>query len=162
MRKWRYDGFYALALTLSISAVFVLFWTVDNHSIRSARAASTFAPVACDQFKPVSVSANTQIITAGNANMFIYLCSYNLTNGNAGAQSVSIVEGTGATCGTGTLAVSGNTTAAGGLALAINGNVNYGGGTGIVAKTAVAGDNVCLFTAGGPIGGVVGWTSAPF
>jgi hypothetical protein len=127
-----------------------------------AHAASQFANIVCDQFKPFSVSANTQLITAGNANMFIYVCSAAISNTNAAAQAVSIVEGTGTVCATSTGAVIGNTTAAGGIALAINGTVTVGSGTGAIAKTAVAGDNVCLFTAAGPIGGVLAWTTAPF
>ena len=127
-----------------------------------AHAASTFGNILCDNFKPFSVSANTQVATAGNGNMFIYVCSYNINNGNAGAQAVSFVEGTGTACATNTLAVVGNSTAVGGLALGVNGTVNYGGGSGAVAKTAVAGDNLCLYTAAGPIAGVIGTTQAPF
>jgi hypothetical protein len=127
-----------------------------------AHAASQFANIVCDQFKPFSSSANVQLATAGNGNMFIYICGYNINNGNAAAQSVSIVEGTGTTCATSTAAVVGNSTAAGGMALGVNGTINYGSGSGAVAKTAVAGDNLCLFTGGGPIAGVIGWTQAPF
>jgi len=125
-------------------------------------AASSFAPIVCDQFKPFSLSANGQLVTAGNANMFVYICSFVFGNSNAAAQPVSIVEGTGSTCATNTLGVIGNTTAAGGLAIPISNTINSGSGTGAIAKTAVAGDNVCLFTGGGPIGGSISWTTAPF
>jgi hypothetical protein len=130
--------------------------------VPEAHAASQFATIVCDNFKPFSVSANTQLITAGNGNMFIYICSATLSNGNAAAQPVSIVEGTGTTCATNTAGVIGNSTAAGGVALAINGTATPGSGVGAIARTAVAGDNVCLFTAAGPIGGVIAWTTAPF
>lgn len=143
-------------------SVFVGYVTDTYVHPRPAKAApSTFAVIACDQTVPVSIAANTQIITAGNANMFIYICSYNV---NAVAADVfSIVEGTGTTCATNTKAVVGATTAAAGLSLAATGSINYGGGTGFVARTVVAGDNVCiLVTTAGPLSGVVGWTSAPY
>jgi len=137
---------------------------LNIHDARMAHASppSTFAPIACDGFKPFSVSANTQLVTAGNANMFIYVCSFIAGNDNAGAGVFSFVEGTGATCGSNTLAVIGNNTAAGGLPLPITGNVNSGSGVGAITKTAVAGDNLCIFTAAGPIAGELSWTSAPY
>lgn len=152
-------GMIVLAVTLLLAGIFFDRVVIEPPHVH---AASQFANIICDNAKPFSVSANTQLVTAGNANMFIYMCAYNVSNGNAAAQSVSFVEGTGTTCATNTLAVSGNSTAAGGLSLGINGNINYGGGTGLVAKTAVAGDNLCLFTNAGPIGGVLSWTTAPF
>lgn len=148
-------------ISFSFVVAFIVFVSIISmHPPKPARAASSFATIICDSFKPVSVSANTQIFTAGNSSAFIYICGYNLTNNNAAAQSVSLVEGTGAVCATGTLALIGNSTAAGGLAMPINGSVNLGSGTGAIARTAVAGDNVCLFTAAGPIGGIVAGTSA--
>lgn len=126
------------------------------------RAASQFANILCDHFTPISQAATTvQITAAGNANMFIYVCSYNLAAGTA--DNFSIIEGTGATCGTNTLAVVGSTTAANGINMAANGNINFGGGSGAVAKTAVAGDNLCIVTSSaGPMAGVVGTTQMPF
>lgn len=149
-----------LAIALSVALVLLGFDIVRDYPSRSVHAASSFATIICDQFKPISVSANAQLVTAGGPNAFIYICGYNLTNGNAAAQSASLVEGTGATCGTNTQAVVGNSTAAGGLAMGISGSVNLGGGNGAVAKTIVAGDNLCLFTAAGPIGGVLAWTTS--
>lgn len=136
---------------------------IDDH-IRTVRAASQMASIVCDNFKPISVAANTQLITAGGSNQFIYICSYNLNNGFSGSTSFSLVEGTGTTCATGIAAVVGSTTAANGpLLTGPGGTINYGGGTGAVAKTAVAGDNVCLLvTTIGPVAGVIGWTSAPY
>lgn len=135
----------------------------DLAQPKPAQAASQFATILCDNFKPVSSSANLQLITAGNANMFVYICSYQFSNGNAAATPFSLVEGTGSTCATNTAAVVGTTTAANGVTLAASGGtVNYGGGSGVVAKTAVAGDNVCLFVSQGPVSGVVGWTTAAF
>lgn len=152
-----------LFLTLTALAAMLAIGIVGSY-IQPPRvhAASQFATIVCDNFKPFSVSSNTQLITAGNGNMFIYICAATLSNGNAAAQPVSIVEGTGSTCGTNTVGVIGNSTAAGGVALAINGTATPGSGVGVIAKTAVAGDNVCLFTGAGPIGGVISWTAAPF
>lgn len=129
------------------------------HPPTPVRAASQFANIVCDNFTPVSIAVDTQVITAGNANMFIYICSYNF---NAVAADVfSIVEGTGTVCATGLKAMVGATTAAAGLSLATAGSINYGGGTGAVTKTSVAGNNVCILrTTAGPLSGVVGWTTA--
>lgn len=124
-------------------------------------AGSQFANILCDNFKPVSIAVDTTLITAPNANMFIYVCSYNLVSGVA--NNVSIVEGTGTVCATGLAAMVGSTTAANGLNLAANGSINYGGGSGAVTRTAVAGDNVCILrSSAGPLSGVIGWTALPF
>ena len=149
--------FVSVVVTLACTAVLLL---TERH-VPSVRASSQFANIICDNFTPVSAAANVQIVTAGNANMFVYICSYNL---NAGAvDAFSIVEGTGAVCATGTKAMVGATTAAAGLALANNGTVNFGGGNGAVTKTTVAGNNVCLLVStAGPLTGVVGWTQASF
>jgi len=154
-------AFEALSVSIFIMFVCVAIFTLTERHIPSARAASQFANIICDSFTPVSTAANVQIIAAGNANMFVYICSYNL---NAGAtDAFSIVEGTGVVCATGTKAMVGATTAAAGLALANNGTVNFGGGNGAVTKTTVAGNNVCLLVStAGPLSGVVGWTQAPF
>src|SRR6267142_238102 len=129
----------AMALIL---AVFVCYEADTYIHPRPSKAASQFANILCDNYTPVSAAANTQIVTAGNANMFVYVCSYNF---NAGAADIfSMVEGTGSTCGTGTKAMVGNSTAVGGLSLATNGTINFGGGNGAVTRTTVAGNNVCL------------------
>lgn len=150
------------ALVLSaVLAVFVCYELDRYVHPPPSRAASQFANIICDNFTPVGViAANTRIVLAGNANMFVYICSYNL-NASA-AITFSIVEGTGATCGTGTLAMVGGTTAAAGLSLGVAGTVNYGGGAGAVTKTAVAGDSVCIFPSAGNLSGVVGWTQMSF
>jgi hypothetical protein len=161
MKKIVVSNWHAFTLA-GLLAIVIVAAVVLEPPTQKVHAASQFANIICDNAKPFSVSANTQLVTAGNANMFIYVCAYNISNGNAAAQAVSFVEGTGTTCATNTAAVVGNSTAAGGLTLGISGNINYGGGTGLVAKTAVAGDNLCIFTGAGPIGGVLSWTTAPF
>lgn len=140
-----------------VLSILLVIMAAPHHRVH---AASTYAPVACDNWKPVSITSNTQLVTAG-ANSFIYVCS--ITFGSIGGSSFSIVEGTGTTCATSTAAVSGGTTAATGYGLAANGTMNAGSGTGAIMKTAVAGDNLCIFPSGtGPLAGVVGWTSQPF
>lgn len=130
-------------------------------SPRPAHAASQFANILCDGFTPVgAITANTQIVTAGGPNNFVYICSYNL-NASA-AITFSIVEGSGVTCATNTKAMVGGTTAATGLSLGIAGTINYGGGNGAVTKTTVAGNNVCIFPSAGNLSGVVGSTQAPY
>lgn len=123
----------------------------------TAHAASQFATIICDGSKPINITgSNTQVLTAGNGNMFLYVCSLSLSS--AAATTFSVVEGTGTTCATNTAAVYGGTAAAVPLSTS---PINYGGGTGQVMKTVVAGDNLCIFTAG-TIAGGLSWTTAPF
>jgi hypothetical protein len=163
---------YLKVAVYTIITCAVLLYAVSMVPPRLAQAQTqVFAPLQCNTFKPFSTSANVQLVTANNTTgptgaapnpQFIYICSLIINNGNATAQPVSIVEGTGATCGTNTLAVIGNSTAAGGLSLATNSGQNIGGGIGPIAKTAVAGDNLCLFTGGGPIAGAISMAQASF
>ena len=148
------------ALAVAILCALIMNWLASPPPVH---AGSQFASILCDNWKPISTSSNLQIATAGNANMFINVCSYQLSNGNAATTPFSLVEGTGTTCATNTAAVVGTTTAANGVTLsASGGTVNYGGGSGVVAKTAVAGDNLCLFVSQGPVSGVIGFTQTPF
>lgn len=127
----------------------------------TSRAASQFATILCDQFTPFSSASSAQVIAAGNANMFIYVCNFGF--GSIGGSSYSIVEGTGTTCATNTKAMFGGTTAATGMGLAANGTFEEGSGVGAVLKTAVPGDNVCVIQSGtGPLAGGFAWTSAAF
>jgi len=64
----------------------------------------------------------------------------------AAADNVAIIEGTGATCGTGTAGMSGGTTAASGYNFAANGGISAGVGLGEVMATATTGDSVCIVT----------------
>lgn len=149
-----------IAAILAVLVLILAGMEIDRR-IPPVRAASQFATILCDSFASVgAITANTQIVTAGGPNNFVYICSYNL-NASA-ALTFSIVEGTGTTCATGTKAMVGGTTAANGLSLGIAGTVNYGGGTGAVTKTAVAGDNVCIFPSNGNLSGTVSSTQMPF
>lgn len=146
--------------TVLMLTFFAVTYEIDRHvHPHPVHAASQFANIICDGFTPVSAAADTQVITAGGPNNFIYICSYNF---NAAAADIfSLVEGTGSVCGTNTKAMVGAVTAAAGLSLATNGTINYGGGSGAVTKTTVAGNNVCLLrTTAGPLSGVIGWTQA--
>jgi hypothetical protein len=64
----------------------------------------------------------------------------------AAANNVALIEGTGATCGTGTAGMAGGTTAASGYNLAANGGIAFGSGLGTVMQTATTGDSVCVVT----------------
>lgn len=159
----RMDSYLKALIVLELCVVLVIGGIAWFSQPSKVKAASQFANIVCDNYTPVSIAGavNTRIVLAGNANMFVYVCSYNL-NASA-ALTFSIVEGTGATCGTGTAAMVGGTTAAAGLSLGVAGTVNFGGGTGAVTKTAVTGDSVCIFpSAGGTLAGVVGWTQMAF
>ncbi len=104
---------------------------------------------------PINVTANTQIIS-GAPGKQTYLCSINLISG--AADNVALVEGTGTTCGTGTAGIAGGTTAVTGWNFAANGGLTLGNGLGMVARTATAADNVCLFVSGSAqVSGSIVW-----
>jgi hypothetical protein len=106
------------------------------------------APIYCDQTVSFNGTASAQVIT-GVASRKVYICSAWFQM-NGGANTVSVVSGTGSTCGTGTTAIpgmDGSTTAANGLSLAANSGIVLGGSTpiAIVANNA---DNVCVLVGG--------------
>ena len=109
-------------------------------------------PVA-DTFKAVSVtSATTTLLVTGVSGRHVRIAALNLVS--AIANNVVLISGTGATCGTGTGAIAGGTTAANGWNLAANGGLTIGNGIGTVMQTAAAGDSVCVITsAAGPLAG---------
>ena len=124
-------------------------------------AQQTFGPVQCNFSTAVSSASSVQVITANNATARISIC--NLSLGSIGGSSFSIVEGTGSTCATNTVALAGGTTAATGYGIAANGSpVQFGGGIGPVIITKTPGDNVCLIVAGtGPLAGTIAFTQSP-
>lgn len=90
----------------------------------------------------ISQTANAKLIT-GVAGSKIYVCHFHIVT--TLANNVAIVEGTGATCGTGTAGIAGGTTAATGWNLAANAIMNLGNGmAGVLQADAAAGDDVCL------------------
>lgn len=88
----------------------------------------------------ISQTASTKLV-AGFPGTLIRICSVALVAG--AAEIVSFTEGTGSACGTGTLAVSGSTTAANGESYAANGG-RAGGGFGTLMVTTKPGDDLCL------------------
>ncbi len=115
------------------------------------------SPDPCTQINKTQVNisqiGNTQIVT-GTAAKKTYICSMMIVA--ADAENVSVVSGTGSTCGTATGALIGGPTAATGPNLAANGGFSMGNGQGTVAVGLTVADNFCLFQSGtGRIGGVV-------
>jgi hypothetical protein len=90
--------------------------------------------------QPINTTASAQIIT-GTAATNVYVCSILVFV--SAADNVALVEGTGATCGTGTLGLSGGATAATGWNMTANESVQMTG-PGTFTITALRGDNVCL------------------
>ncbi len=99
---------------------------------------TTGQPANCTTTAIVNQAASAQVI-AGTANTRIYICAVILVS--AGAQNVSVVEGTGAVCATGITGMIGGT--AGSVALAANGGF-AGVAAGPWISTATAANNVCV------------------
>jgi hypothetical protein len=151
---------YLKVAVYTIITCAVLLYAVSMVPPRPAHAQSVYAPFQCRNSVAVSSASSVQIVTASNSNMIIFVCSISL--GSIGGSSFSMVEGTGSTCGTNTVAVAGGTTAAAGYGIAANGSpVAVGGGIGPVAHTVTRGDNLCLIIAGtGPLAGVVSYSQS--
>lgn len=99
----------------------------------------------CDSYKVVSVStATTTLLVTGVSGRQVRICSLHLIT--TLADNAALIEGTGATCGTGSAGMAGGTTAASGYNLAANGGLTLGSGIGTVMMTATAGDSVCIVT----------------
>ncbi len=112
----------------------------------------------CDLSKPISItSATTTLLITGVSGRQVRICSMHLVT--AIANNVALIEGTGATCGTGTAGLAGGTTAANGYNFAANGGIAIGSGLGEVITTATTGDSVCAITsAAGPLAGFIKYT----
>lgn len=89
----------------------------------------------------ISQTAATRLVV-GQGGKRIAMCYARVVAG--AAEIPSFTEGTGTTCGTGTLAVSGSTTAANGESYAVNGGFSGGMGLGMIGSTAVNGNDLCL------------------
>lgn len=146
-----------LSALLAVALVAILAGTIS----RPSQAQSTFAPFQCNSSAPISQIASAQLITANNSSMFTYICSIEYATGGT-AQTGSLVEGTGTTCGTNTAALMGGTTAAAGGPISSS-PVQIGGGVGYILKTATAGDNVCLLQSStARTGGYVTYAQEPY
>jgi hypothetical protein len=99
----------------------------------------------CPKNAAVSQTASSTTIP-GSAGKTTYICKVFLVSTTA--QSISITEGTGTTCGTGALALAGHTTVANGMGLAANGGWTEGNGVGIVYTAQKLGDDVCVLQSG--------------
>jgi hypothetical protein len=110
---------------------------------------------ACDSNKVISItSATTTLMVTGVASRQVHICAMHVVT--AIANNVALVEGTGATCGTGTAGMAGGSTAANGWNFAANGGIALGAGFGDIMTTATAGDSVCIITsAAGPLAGFI-------
>lgn len=93
-----------------------------------------------------SGSAGSLRIITGVSSKKTYICaiSYRV----ASAVNVSVIEGTGSNCGTGSAAMDGSTTAANGKAEAANGGEAAGNGSGDLMHTATNADDVCILQSG--------------
>lgn len=93
---------------------------------------------ACNKSLPVSITASTDLHTMVK---YGYICSVLLmvTTG----ENVSLVEGTGSVCGTGTVAIIGGTTAAAGLPLTDHEGFSMPSNSPLFTMTTI-GDHLCL------------------
>lgn len=102
---------------------------------------------------PISQTTSAQLLalSSGKKN---YICAISITT--ADAESVSLVEGTGSVCGTGTAAIIGGTTAVTGLNFLAGGSFAFGNGAGTIAAGTNVSFNVCLLQSGtGVVAGVI-------
>ena len=99
---------------------------------------------------PIATASGTTALVAAVSAKKIYVCSFSVVAPTA--VSVSLSEGSGASCGTsnqaGVIGVATNGTAANGMALTANGGLALGSGSGTVASTATANNTLCLFQSG--------------
>jgi hypothetical protein len=98
-----------------------------------------------DTYKAINIStATTTLIVTGVSGRQVRISAQHMIA--AAADNVAWIEGTGATCGTGTAGMAGGTTAASGYNFAANGGIAEGSGLGTVLQTITTGDSVCLVT----------------
>jgi len=103
----------------------------------------TAIPV-CDSFFNINIStATTTLAVTGVSGRHVRICSINMVA--LAADNVGVISGTGATCGTGSAAIIG-TTSATGWNFAANGGLTLGSGLGTVLRTVATGDSVCIIT----------------
>lgn len=90
----------------------------------------------------ISTNATGTVLVSGTASNYTFICGYTLVAD--AAVDVSLTSGTGSTCGTGTTALLGSTTAANGLALAANGGITNASTGTRHNWTEATGDDLCL------------------
>lgn len=100
---------------------------------------------ACDSDAVINIAtATTTRLVTGVSGRQVRICAFDMVT--AAANNVAWIEGTGATCGTGSAGMAGGSTAASGYNFAANGGIGRGSGIGEVLTTATTGDSVCLVT----------------
>lgn len=121
---------------------------------QSARAA--FIPTgACTLQVAVNQTTSTDLKTFTNKGYICYVFVISAT-----AQNLSLVQGTGTTCGTTTVALIGGTTAS--VAVAVNGGFVVNVAPGGYIKTTTTAQHLCLLQSGsGNVSGVIGYIDAP-
>ena len=106
----------------------------------------------CENTAAISQATSTQVI-AGTANTKTYLCTVFVFSGTT--QNVSVVEGTGGTCGSNTVGMVGGTSPV--IAFVANQGFVIAS-TGPTLRTAGTATNVCLLQSGaGVLGGTITW-----
>lgn len=108
---------------------------------------------------PISQTTNTKLISAATGKKN-YICSIAVVG--ADAENISVVEGTGSTCGSSTAAVVGSTTASAGMNFQAGAGFVAGtGGNAVIVGTGAALD-LCLFQSGsGRVSGFLTYVQAP-
>lgn len=108
----------------------------------------------CTGTIPISQTASTDLKTFTNKG---YICAVVIVSGDA--ENISLVYGTGTTCGTGTAALIGGTTAATGMPISPNGGIAP---SSINLVTATTAQHLCLLQSGtGRVAGVITYLDAP-
>ena len=101
-------------------------------------------PVA-DTIAVVNIStATTTLVITGVSGRHVRIGAINLFT--AAANNVALLSGTGSTCGSGTAGMTGGTTAGSGYNFQAGTGIALGSGFGMVMRTIVAGDSVCIIT----------------
>lgn len=119
----------------------------------SANVGSTDSP--CTKVVPINISASADVYTSTNK---IHVCAGQLQS--SVAQAVSIVEGTGSTCATGTAAVAGGTTADSTHGFQLFAGQDIPLGTGLpTMKTQTTADHLCILLGAGAGGSSTGLLS---
>ena len=111
----------------------------------------------CSSVKAISQTTSTDLVTFTNK---AYICALMIVS--ATAQNISLVQGTGTTCGTSTVALIGSTTAASGPALAANGGFALPVPSGSYLVSTTTAQHVCLLQSStGLVAGVMIYADAP-
>jgi hypothetical protein len=152
--------FVSLTPTAASANTWTIFYNFTAPGLAPGFANSLFGnslgPVSCNNFTPINTAASVQLLS-GLANKKFFICSFQFVNSIA--DNIALVEGTGATCGTGTAGLFGGATAATGWNLGANGQVSMGTGLGEIGQTAAAGDSLCLLvSSAAQVSGGFTWT----